>query len=64
MCQLYLRVVDGGKRQNDFLGSGSDRVPVAVIVNVLILLLEAQPGSGILCHVAEVGFLQRAQRLM
>lgn len=63
-CQLYLTVVNGRKRQDNFLGGRGDWVAVTVIVNVVILFLLCQPGCGILCHVAEVGFLQRAQHLM
>lgn len=63
-CQLYLRVVNGRKWQDDFLGGRRDWVAVTVIVNVFLLFLLGQPGCGILCHVAEVGFLQRTQHFM
>lgn len=59
----HLRVVNWGKRQDDFLGGGGDGVPVTVVVDVVLLLLLDQPGCRILCHVAEVGFLQRAQSM-
>lgn len=62
--QLYLRVVNGGKRQDDFFGGGGNWVTVTVIINILVLFLLGQPSCGILCHVAKVGFLQRAQHFM
>lgn len=59
-----LRMVNGRKRQDDFLSGRGNWVPITVVVNVFVFFLLGQPGSGILCHVAEVGFLQRAQHFI
>ena len=53
-------MVYGGQGQDDLLGR-VDGVAVAVVVDVLVLLLQGQAGSGVLGHVAEVGLLHRAQ---
>lgn len=55
-----LAVVNGRQRHDDLFGGGSDGVAVAVVLNVVLLLLLAQPRSGVLRHVAKVGFLSES----
>lgn len=61
VCSCYLRVVHRGQGHDDLLSGGGNGIPITVVVYVLILILCGQPSCGILCHVAEVGFLHRAQ---
>lgn len=57
--ELYLWVVNRRKWHDDFLGCRGNWIPITVIINVFLLFFLCQPGGGILCHVAEVSFLQR-----
>ena len=55
-------MVYGRERQDDLLRGRRDGVAIAVVVDLVVLVLQTQARVGVLCHVAEISLLHRAQQ--